>query len=114
MGDSPGAAILALDAQVHEWFIDGVGRVRCPDLSEVGDVVVVSVNHRLNILGTLDLSACGPQCGESRYAGTADLVEALGVVRVVAKRAIGAGLRPETGFIFRPDPPSLTNAAIAT
>ena len=29
-------------------------------LSEFGDVVVVSVNHRLNILGTLDLSACGP------------------------------------------------------
>ena len=30
-------------------------------LSEFGDVVVVSVNHRLNILGTLDLSAYGPR-----------------------------------------------------
>ena len=30
-------------------------------LSEFGDVVVVSVNHRLNILGTLDLSAYGAQ-----------------------------------------------------
>ena len=46
-------------------------------LSEFGDVVVVSVNHRLNILGTLDLSAYGPQYASSRYTGTADLVVAL-------------------------------------
>jgi para-nitrobenzyl esterase len=46
-------------------------------LSEFGDVVVVSMNHRLNILGTLDLSAYGPQYANSRYTGTADLVTAL-------------------------------------
>ena len=46
-------------------------------LSEFGDVVVVSVNHRLNILGTLDLSAYGPQYARSRYTGTEDLVSAL-------------------------------------
>ncbi len=46
-------------------------------LSEFGDVVVVSVNHRLNILGTLDLSAYGPQYAKSRYTGTEDLVSAL-------------------------------------
>ncbi|HEU4935638.1 MAG TPA: carboxylesterase family protein [Vicinamibacterales bacterium] len=46
-------------------------------LSEFGDVVVVSMNHRLNILGTLDLSAYGPQYANSRYTGTADLVMAL-------------------------------------
>ena len=46
-------------------------------LSEFGDVVVVSVNHRLNLLGTLDLSAYGPQYANSRYTGTADLVAAL-------------------------------------
>ena len=46
-------------------------------LSEFGDVVVVSVNHRLNILGTLDLSAYGPQYASSRYTGTADLLSAL-------------------------------------
>jgi len=46
-------------------------------LSEFGDVVVVSVNHRLNILGTLDLSAYGPQYANSRYTGTEDLVAAL-------------------------------------
>ena len=46
-------------------------------LSEFGNVVVVSVNHRLNILGTLDLSAYGPQYAQSRYTGTADLLVAL-------------------------------------
>src|SRR5215470_1562529 len=46
-------------------------------LSEFGDVVVVSINHRLNILGTLDLSAYGTQYANSRYTGTADLVSAL-------------------------------------
>jgi len=47
------------------------------NLSEFGDVVVVSVNHRLNIIGTLDLSAYGAQYENSRYTGMADLVAAL-------------------------------------
>ena len=47
------------------------------NLSEYGDVVAVSLNHRLNILGTLDLSAYGPDYANSRYTGTADLVAAL-------------------------------------
>jgi para-nitrobenzyl esterase len=47
------------------------------NLSEFGDVVVVSVNHRLNIIGTMDLSAYGPQYENSRYTGMADLVAAL-------------------------------------
>ena len=46
-------------------------------LSEFGDVVVVSVNHRLNIIGTLDLSAYGPEYANSRQTGMADLVVAL-------------------------------------
>jgi para-nitrobenzyl esterase len=50
-------------------------------LSEFGDVVVVSMNHRLNILGTLDLSAYGPEYANSRYTGTADLVASLQWVR---------------------------------
>jgi para-nitrobenzyl esterase len=50
-------------------------------LSEFGDVVAVSVNHRLNIIGTLDLSAYGPQYANSRYTGMADLVAALEWVR---------------------------------
>ncbi len=47
------------------------------NLSEYGDVVTVSLNHRLNILGTLDLSAYGADYANSRYTGTADLVAAL-------------------------------------
>ena len=47
------------------------------NLSEYGDVVVVSMNHRLNIIGTLDLSAYGPDYAQSRYTGTADLVSCL-------------------------------------
>lgn len=47
------------------------------NLSEFGDVVVVSLNHRLNILGTLDLSAYGARFENSRYTGMADIVAAL-------------------------------------
>jgi para-nitrobenzyl esterase len=47
------------------------------NLSEFGDVVVVSVNHRLNVIGTMDLSAYGPDYALSRYTGTADLVASL-------------------------------------
>ncbi|HLK68388.1 MAG TPA: carboxylesterase family protein [Bryobacteraceae bacterium] len=46
-------------------------------LSEFGDVVVVSINHRLNILGTLDLSAYGPEYANSRQTGMADIVASL-------------------------------------
>lgn len=50
-------------------------------LSDFGDVVVVSLNHRLNILGTLDLSAYGSEYAGSRHTGTRDLVAALEWVR---------------------------------
>jgi len=46
-------------------------------LSEFGDVVVVSVNHRLNIIGTLDVSAYGAAYADSRNTGMADLVASL-------------------------------------
>lgn len=42
-----------------------------------GDVVVVTVNHRLNILGFLDLSPFGEKYRNSGNAGLADLVAAL-------------------------------------
>lgn len=47
------------------------------NLSEFGDVVVVTVNHRLNVLGFLDLSAYGEEYQYSANAGVADLVAAL-------------------------------------
>ena len=46
-------------------------------LSKYGDVVVVSLNHRLNILGYLDMSSFGERYRNSVNAGMADIVSAL-------------------------------------
>ncbi|MEG1516606.1 MAG: carboxylesterase family protein, partial [Clostridia bacterium] len=43
------------------------------NLSELGDVVVVTVNHRLNVTGFLDLSSFGEKYAGSANAGVADL-----------------------------------------
>jgi para-nitrobenzyl esterase len=51
------------------------------NLSKRGDVVVVSLNHRLNILGYLNLAAFGEKYGDSANAGVLDLVVALEWVR---------------------------------
>ena len=50
-------------------------------LAKKGDVVFVSVNHRLNILGFLDLSACGPKYAQSANVGMLDIVKALAWVK---------------------------------
>lgn len=42
-----------------------------------GDVVVVSINHRLNVLGYCDLSAFGEEYANSANAGTDDIIAAL-------------------------------------
>lgn len=47
------------------------------NLSRKGDVVVVSVNHRLNVTGYLDLSAYGSKYRYSGDVGIMDLVAAL-------------------------------------
>ncbi len=47
------------------------------NLARNDDVVVVSLNHRLNVLGFLDLSAYGEQYAHSGNAGLLDLVAAL-------------------------------------
>ncbi|GAK48890.1 carboxylesterase type B [Candidatus Moduliflexus flocculans] len=47
------------------------------NLSKKGDVVVVSLNHRLNVLGYFDLSAYGEQYKQSANVGVADMVAAL-------------------------------------
>ncbi len=47
------------------------------NLAKSGDVVVVSVNHRLNAMGFLDLSAYGEQYKDSGNVGMLDLVAAL-------------------------------------
>ena len=46
-------------------------------LAQKGDIVLVSVNHRLNILGFLDLSAFGEQYAHSANVGMLDVVAAL-------------------------------------
>lgn len=50
-------------------------------LAAYGDVVVVTVNHRLNILGFLDMSSFGEKYANSVNAGMADIVASLEWVR---------------------------------
>lgn len=47
------------------------------NLSKTGDIVYVSMNHRLNVLGFLDLSAFGEKYKLSSNVGIIDLVAAL-------------------------------------
>lgn len=47
------------------------------NLSRSGDVVVVTVNHRLNLFGHLDLSAYGEKYERSANVGITDIVAAL-------------------------------------
>ena len=47
------------------------------NLAELGDLVVVTLNHRLNVLGALDLSAFGPKYAQASNAGMRDIVAAL-------------------------------------
>ena len=51
------------------------------NLAKRGDVVVVSINHRLNILGYLNLAAYGDKYASSMNAGVLDMVAALEWVR---------------------------------
>lgn len=51
------------------------------NLSKKGDVVVVSINHRLNSLGHLDLSAYGDKYKYSANAGMTDIVKSLEWIR---------------------------------
>jgi para-nitrobenzyl esterase len=50
-------------------------------LAAFGDVVVVTINHRLNALGYLYLARLDPQCADSGNAGQLDLVLALAWLR---------------------------------
>ena len=47
------------------------------NLARKGDVVVVTLNHRLNVLGFLDLSDFGEEYASSANAGMLDIVAAL-------------------------------------
>lgn len=66
-------------------------------LCEYGDVVVVSVNHRLHLLGYLDLSAYGEEYANSGNNGQADLVQAL---RWVQENISAFGGDPDNVTLF--------------
>ena len=67
------------------------------NLSKFGDVVVVSLNHRLNILGYLDLSPFGEKYKNSGNAGNADMVAAL---KWIHENIEGFGGDPDNVTIF--------------
>ena len=46
-------------------------------MSRRGDAVVVSINHRLNVLGYFDLSAFGSEYANSGNAGMDDIIASL-------------------------------------
>ena len=50
-------------SSIENYFYDG------ENLSRTGDVVVVSINHRLNSMGFLDLSAYGEKYRDSANTG---------------------------------------------
>jgi para-nitrobenzyl esterase len=66
-------------------------------LAQKGDVVLVSVNHRLNVLGFLDMSAYGDKYKSSANAGLTDLVASLEWVK---ENIAGFGGDPSNITIF--------------
>ena len=67
------------------------------NMSKYGDVVIVSLNHRLNILGYLDLSPFGKKYANSANAGNADIVAAL---KWIQDNIANFGGDPENVTIF--------------
>src|SRR5690606_17508012 len=67
------------------------------NLSKRGDVVVVSLNYRLNILGYLDLSSFHERYSNSGNLGQADIVEAL---RWIQQNIANFGGDPDNVTIF--------------
>lgn len=67
------------------------------NLAAYGDVVVVTLNHRVNILGYFDMSAFGERYTNSVNAGMADIVEAL---RWIRDNIINFGGDPDNVTIF--------------
>lgn len=67
------------------------------NLADKGDVVVVTINHRLNVLGFLDLSSFGEKYKESANIGMTDIVAAL---RWVKENIANFGGDPDCVTIF--------------
>lgn len=67
------------------------------NLARKGDVVVVSLNHRLNVLGFLDLSAYGQKYAKSGNVGLLDIVASL---KWIKKNIASFGGDPSNITIF--------------
>ena len=94
----------AAGSSIEQVAYDGVS------IAKKGDSILVSVNHRLNILGYLDLSPFGEKYKNSANAGHADMVAALKWVH--DKIALFGG-DPENVTIFGQSggPTSVINAS---
>ena len=66
-------------------------------MSRLGDAVVVSINHRLNILGYFDLSDFGEEYANSGNAGGDDIIAAL---RWIRENIAAFGGDPENVTVF--------------
>lgn len=78
-------------SSIEQIAYDGANMAKC------GDVVVVTINHRLNILGYLDLSWAGEEYANSGNCGHADMVAAL---QWVHENIAGFGGDPDNVTIF--------------
>jgi para-nitrobenzyl esterase len=67
------------------------------NLSRKGDAVVVTVNHRLNVLGFLDLAAYGP---EYKYSGNVSIMDLVAALQWVKANIANFGGDPENVTIF--------------
>lgn len=67
------------------------------NLSRKGDVVVVTINHRLNVLGFLDLSAYGEKY---KYSGNVGLMDLVAALRWVNENIEAFGGDPQNVTIF--------------
>ena len=78
-------------SSIEQYAYDG------ENMSRKGNVVVVTVNHRLNVLGYLDLRGFGEKYERSCNAGNLDLIAAL---KWIHKNISGFGGNPENVTIF--------------
>ena len=67
------------------------------NMAKIGNCVVVSINHRLNILGYLDLSDFGDEYENSGNAGTDDIIASL---KWVQKNISKFGGNPDNVTVF--------------
>ncbi len=85
-----GGGFMAGSANVEDIY-DG------ENLARTGDVVVVSVNHRLNVLGFLDLSAYGE---EYKYSGNLGMLDIVASLEWVKENISAFGGNPDNVTLF--------------